>query len=294
MFAVTAATGRVGGAAASTLVDQGKAVRIIARDAGKAQPWADRGCEITLATMEDQEALTKAFSGCEGVMLVVPPSLDQPEDLPKARAIVAAYRAAIMAARPGKVVALSSVGAQATQRNTISELTILERQLADVDLPITFLRPAWYIENAEWDVSSATNEGVILSFLQPVDRKLPMVSVADAGRTAGELLMETWTGHRIVELHGPGLVSPQDIARAFGKALGRHVGVEAVPHAAWEGIFRQQGIKDPEMWMKCIDGFNEGWLTFEGTGTIKRIGRVGVEEAVAAIVGRNHDAEAQA
>lgn len=284
MFAVTAATGRVGGAAAGTLADRGKAVRVVVRDPGKAQAWAERGCEIALATMEDQDALTEAFSGSEGVMLVVPPSLDQPKDLPKARAIVAAYRTAILAARPGKVVALSSVGAQAVQRNTISELTILEQELADIDLPITFLRPAWYIENAEWDVSSATKDGVIHSFLQPVDRALPMVSVTDAGRTAGELLMEEWTGHRIVELHGPSLVSPRDIAHAFGRALRREVGVRAIPHEAWEGLFRQQGIKDPEMWMKCLDGFNEGWLSFEDAGTIKRVGRIGVEDAVAALV----------
>lgn len=285
MFAVTAATGRVGGNAAKTLLGAGKSLRVVARDVGKAQAFADHGCEIALATMEDHEALTDAFSGCEGVFLVVPPSLDQPEDLPKARAIVAAYKKAILAARPGKIVALSSVGAQALQRNTISELTILEEELADVDLPITFLRPAWYIENAEWDVGSAKNDGVIHSFLQPVDRALPMVSVADAGRTAGELLMEDWTGHHIVELHGPDLVSPQDIANAFGKALGRDVGVQAIPHEAWDGIFRGQGIKDPEMWMKCLDGFNEGWLSFEDKGTIKRVGRIGVEEAVAALVG---------
>lgn len=284
MFAVTGATGRVGGAAARTLLGAGRAVRVVARDAGKAQPWAERGCEIAMARLEDPSALAAAFSDCEGVMLVVPPSIDQPEDLPKARTIVASYRKAILETRPGRIVALSSVGAQATTPNTISELTILEQELADIDLPITFLRPAWYIENAEWDLGSALNDGVIHSFLQPVDRAIPMVSVVDAGRTAAELLTENWTGHRTVELHGPATVSPRDIAKAFGKALGRHVDVQAIPREAWEGIFRQQGVKDPDMWMACLDGFNEDWLSFEGEGVIRRQGKINVEEAVAAFV----------
>lgn len=286
MFAVTAATGRVGGTAATTLLDAGLAVRAVARKASKAQVLVERGCEIAEAVMEDSAALAAAFSGCEGVMLIVPPSLDQPEDLPKARAIVASFRRALMEARPSKVVALSSVGAQATTRNTISELTILEQELAEIDLPITFLRPAWYIENAEWDVGSARTEGVIQSFLQPVDRAIPMVSVVDAGRTAAALLMESWTGHRIVELHGPALVSPCDIAAAFGKTLGREVAARAIPRAVWEGIFRQQGIKEPEMWMTCLDGFNEGWLSFEGNGAISRAGAITVDEAIAALVHR--------
>lgn len=284
MFAITAATGRVGGTAARTLLGAGKAVRAVARDAGKAQGLADLGAEVAIAVLEDPDALAKAFSGCEGVMLVVPPSLDQPEDLPKARAIIEAFHKALTQVRPTKIVALSSVGAQATRRNTISELTMLEEALADIDLPITFLRPAWYIENAEWDVGPAKKDGVIHSFLQPVDRAIPMVSVVDAGRTAADLLMETWTGHRIVELHGPSIVSPRDIANAFGKALARDVTVEAIPREAWEDIFRGQGIQDPRMWMTCLDGFNEDWLSFEGQGAIQRQGGIGVDEAVAALV----------
>ncbi len=288
MFAITAATGRVGGAAVRTLLEAGHAVRVIVRDARKAQTLAALGCDVVEAVMEDPTALAAAFSGVDGVLVVVPPGIDQPKELPRARKIIVSYRKALNEARPPKVVALSSVGAQAMRRNTISELSILELELADVDLPITFLRPAWYIENAEWDVASAREEGVVRSFLQPVDRAIPMVSVSDAGRVAGELLMERWLGHRIVELHGPTEVSPQDLASAFSKAIGREVRVEPIPRTAWEDIFRRQGVKEPEMWMTCLDGFNEGWLSFagEGEGVAQRWGRTTVEDAIANLVHR--------
>jgi NAD(P)H dehydrogenase (quinone) len=41
---------------------------------------------------------------------------------------------------------------------------------------------------------------VIPSFLQPLDKKVPMVATADIGRVAAGLLMESWTGVRIIEL----------------------------------------------------------------------------------------------
>jgi len=40
------------------------------RDAGKGQAWADRGCEVKRAMIEDASALTEAFRGAEGVFVL--------------------------------------------------------------------------------------------------------------------------------------------------------------------------------------------------------------------------------
>ena len=59
------------------------------------------------------------------------------------------------------------------------------------------------MENSTWDLAPAKN-GVISSFLQPLDKPVPMVATADIGRSAAELLQETSqekrTGHRVLEL----------------------------------------------------------------------------------------------
>jgi uncharacterized protein YbjT (DUF2867 family) len=115
-------------------------------------------------------------------------------------AIVAAMRSALETARPAKVVCLSTIGAQATQPNLLTQLAIMEQTLAALPMPITFLRPAWFMENATWDVAPARDSGVISSFLQPLDKPVPMVATADVGRVAAELLLQTWRGPRIVEL----------------------------------------------------------------------------------------------
>ena len=101
------------------------------------------------------------------------------------------------------------------------------------------------MENSSWDVAPAAKNGMIPSFLQPLDKPVPMVATADIGRLAAELLQETWSGRRVVELEGPQRVTPNEIASTFADLLGRPVRVEAVPRETWESLFKSQGMKNP-------------------------------------------------
>ena len=288
MFAIMGVSGRVGGAVARNVLEGGQPVRAIVRDAGKGTPWQGRGCEVSVASLDDDGALASALQGCQGAFVMLPPAYDQSPGLVEGKARVATLRRALLKARPAKVLALSSVGAQSPRPNLISELGHLEAALADVDLPITFLRPAWYIENAEWDVAGARDEGVIHSHLQPLDRAIPMVSIEDVGRVAAKLLMDDWAGHRVVELEGPQKVSAARMAQAFALALGREVRAEAVPRDQWESWFRDgAGIGNPLPWMQSLDGFNEGWLDFEGGSIAREAGRITIDEAVGELVKRH-------
>jgi uncharacterized protein YbjT (DUF2867 family) len=67
----------------------------------------------------------------------------------------------------------------------------MERALRDLPMPVAFLRPSWFMENAAWDVAPAKNRGVIPSFLPPLDKAVPMVATADVGRVAAQLLQQT-------------------------------------------------------------------------------------------------------
>src|SRR5580658_4981317 len=215
MFAVTGITGNVGGNVARNLLAAKQPVRGVARDVGKCAAWARRGCEIVAADINDAAALTAAFNGADGVFVLVPPNFDPSADFREARAIAAALRAALDAARPGRVVYLSTIGAQAIQQNLLTQHTLIERALRESPLPITFLRPGWFMENSSWDVAPAIESGVIPSFLQPLDKPFPMVATADIGRVAAELTRETWNGHRVVELEGPHRITPNEIAATF-------------------------------------------------------------------------------
>jgi uncharacterized protein YbjT (DUF2867 family) len=263
MFAITGITGQVGGVVARTLLAAGKNVRAVVRDSDKAETWIRQGCEVALASMDDASALQSAFAAAEGVFVLLPPNFDPSPGFPESRHIIAALRKALEAAQPQQVVVLSTVGAQATSENLLTQLSLMEQAFGTLPLPVTFLRPAWFMENAAWDLAPARDAGVISSFLQPLDRAIPMVATADVGRVAAELLQESWSGNRIVELQGPRCISPNDIAAGYAHLLGRAVSARAVPRDTWEALFRSQGMRNPTPRMRMVDGFNEGWITFE-------------------------------
>jgi NAD(P)H dehydrogenase (quinone) len=168
----------------------------------------------------------------------------------------------------------------------LSQHTIIEQALRELRVPVTFLRPAWFMENSAWDVAPAAKNGVIPSFLQPLDKPVPMVATADIGRVAAELLQETWSGHRIVELEGPQRVTPKEIAATFATLLGRPVTVEAVPRETWELLFKSQGMKNPNPRIQMLDGFNQGWIEFEAGEVGSRKGIVAVKTVLRTLIER--------
>ena len=144
------------------------------------------------------------------------------------------------------------------------------------------------MENSSWDVASARDSGVISSFLQPLDRAVPMVATADIGSLAAQLIQEDWTGSRIVELEGAHRVTPNEIAAAFAKLLDRPVHAEAVPRDSWEPLFRSQGMKNPIPRIRMLDGFNEGWIEFESGEAGSRKGKVGLETVLKTLIERQN------
>jgi uncharacterized protein YbjT (DUF2867 family) len=284
MYAITGITGKVGGALAHTLLSANLPVRAVVRDAGRAQAWAERGCEVAAANMDDAASLAAAFEGAAGVFILPPSEFDPKPGFPEARRVIDAVRAALIEARPGKVMCLSTIGADAPYENLLSQRTLMEEALSDIGLPMTFLRPAWFMENAAWDVAAARDEGVLRSFLQPADKPVPMVATRDVARAAATLLLEDWHGMRVVELEGPARVSPNDLAQAFATVLGRAVRAEIVPRDSWEPLFRAQGARNPLPRIRMLDGFNESWIEFQDQGRSAMKGTTALETVIAQLV----------
>jgi NAD(P)H dehydrogenase (quinone) len=286
VFAITGITGNVGGELARTLLAAKQSVLAVVRDLGKGAAWAERGCDLARADIGDASALAAAFQGVEGVFVLVPPNFDPAPNFPEAQTIADSLLSALRRARPGKVVYLSTIGAQATHANLLTQHTIIERALGELPIPITFLRPGWFMENFSWDVAPARERGVISSFLQPLDKPVPMAATADIACVAGELLRETWNGHRVVELEAPQRVTPNEIAATFADLLGIPVRMEAVPRDTWEPLFKSQGMKNPAPRIRMLDGFNEGWIEFESGQAGSRKGKVALRTVLKSLVER--------
>ena len=283
MYAVTGITGQVGSATANSLLEGGQAVRAVVRNPDRAGDWAAKGCDIAQADFADKEALARAFTLADGVFILIPPMFDPSPGFPEARTTIATLTAALKAARPPKIVCLSTIGAQATQPNLLNQLGLVEAGLTALPFPIAFLRAAWFMENSRWDVASA-RAGVMPSFLQPIDKAVPMIATADIGKVAAKLLQENWTGRRVVELESSHRVTPIEMAGAFAKVLGRDVRPEIVARETWHDLFTSQGMKNPAPRIQMLDGFNEGWVEFERNGTEYVVGETLFETVATELV----------
>jgi NAD(P)H dehydrogenase (quinone) len=188
-YAVLGITGNVGGATARALLAAGRRVRAVVRSRAKAGAWSERGVELVDADMLDSTALAAAFAGVEGVFVMIPANFAPSLGFPETRAIVAALRSALAKARPPKVAYLSSIGAhRESGLGLITQLHILEQEMRTLPIPGAFIRPAWFLENFQWDVAPARDRGEIDAFLSPPGRSIPMVATSDIGELAARTL----------------------------------------------------------------------------------------------------------
>jgi uncharacterized protein YbjT (DUF2867 family) len=158
----------------------------------------------------------------------------------------------------------------------------MDSHLVELEADLTFVRPAYFMQN--W-AGAAARDGVLPSFLAPLDRAIPMVSTNDVGRVAAEALLDGARGTRVIELAGPRLYAPNDAAAAFTEALGRPVAAVAVPEAQWPAVLTQAGFtpRTIEAWVELFRAFNSGVIRFEGRETERR-GEVSLERAIAELV----------
>ena len=283
MVAVTGITGKVGSRVARGLLAQGQTVRAVVRSRAKGHEWAALGCDVSVASIDDAAAMTEAFRGVDAVFLLTPPNYDPEPGFPDTQRNSVAIRTAIEESRPAKVVFLSTVGAQVTEMNLLNNSGMTEAMLRTVPVPVAFLRAAWFMENAAWDIESA-KRGVVHSFLQPLDHRIPMVATEDIAQTAVELLGQSWKGVRVVELEGPERYSADDVAAALASVLYTPVRNEIVPRSTWEELFRSQGMKNPLPRIRMVDGFNEGWIDFESGQRGSRKAGTTLQTALQALV----------
>jgi hypothetical protein len=89
---------------------------------------------------------------------------DPAPGFPEAMGFINPLRAALARAKPARVVALSTVGADAPQPNLLNVLGRMEDALGSLPMPVAYLRAAWFMENAVWDIDSAKG-GLIQSYL---------------------------------------------------------------------------------------------------------------------------------
>ena len=246
MFVIFGATGNTGSVVAQTLLDKGQPVRVVVRSAEKGQSWKEKGAEVVVADLLDGASLERALKGAKGAYFLLPPDLQSEhfidESILRADTIVLAAEKA----RLPHAVVLSSVGAQHEDGvGPISTIAYLEKRFVEAAIPLTAIRPGYFLENIQDALPMVMDRGVYPSMILPLDRKIDMVGTHDIGLAIADALVDTpRQNHRVIELKGADQYSAEDIAQSFSNTLNRKISPIAVPFKAQVDILKDGGVSE--------------------------------------------------
>jgi NAD(P)H dehydrogenase (quinone) len=289
MFAILGAAGKVGRSTIHELRGRGMPVRAVLRDASRAGELAALGCETAVADLRDGAALQAAISGAQAVQVICPMSVHASDAPTEMASIIETIGAALEAARPAAIVAISDYGAE-LDRGTGVTLTFhhLEARLRKLPASLTFLRSAEQMQNWSRHTGFAASTGVLPSMHQPLTKLFPTVSAVDVGVVAAELLTATNSAAspRIVHVEGPRRYTPLDVAATLGGLLDREVTARQVPRADWIPALVRGGLGESyaALVADLYDAHNAGRIDVErGVGEV-RYGETELREVLASLL----------
>jgi len=282
MFVVAGVTGNTGSVVANKLLDAGKKVRVIVRDAKKGEVFKARGAEVVIADLDDVPALTQALQGVEGAYLLSPPDGASKTFLASRRRLLDGLAQAVVAARVPHTVFLSSIGAH-QQKGTgiIESLYYGEKVLAATGLPVTFVRAGYFVENWASVLPAVKKDGVLPSFLAE-QAVVPQVSTSDIGLVAVQALLDGPAGVRVLELGGPVDATAADVAQVLSRLLDRPVNVVVAPLAAAVPTFTSFGASEDvaTLYRDMYEGINNGTVSWQGPPAVIVRGKQSLEDTL--------------
>ncbi len=274
MYVVTGATGNTGHIVANRLLDAGKKVRVIGRSEERLKPLVARGAEAFVADVTDQAALTRAFTGAEGVYAMIPPDIANPDPRGYQHRVSEALAGAIRQSGVKHVVALSSIGADKESGNgPVAGLHEFENKLNEIPgVNVVELRAGYFMENTLGQAGAIKMMGKTAGPLNG-DLKMPLIATRDIGAAAGDLLLKLdFSGKSTRELLGQRDLSYNELTAIIGKAINKpDLKYQQFPNEQIKPVFVQLGMS-PAMADLILDmstGLNSGHMRAQEARTAK-------------------------
>jgi NAD(P)H dehydrogenase (quinone) len=268
-IAVTAASGQLGTLVVDALLTRVPADEIVAvvRDSAKAQPLADKGVTVRLASYDDPAALADALEGVDKLLLISGNEFGQR---------LAQHRNVIDAASAKGVSLLAYTSAPAVDTSTLPvapEHLATEQYLATTDLDVVVLRNGWYHENYVPSIDAARHTGVVLT--SAGEGKVASAARADFAEAAAVVLTTDQPLRPVYELGGDVAWSQADLAATLSDVLGTEVTVAEVTPEEQAKTLAAAGV--PQMWVDFTvatdAGIKNGELEVPGNDLSTLIGR---------------------
>jgi len=280
MYVIAGATGHVGGVAAGKLLEGGKPVRVIVRDAAKGAAWAKKGAEVSVGSLDDAGFVASALRGAAGLFTLLPANFGADDLYADQRKTADAIAAAVKSSGVPHVVLLSSVGADLAQGNgPIKGLHYLENALRATGTVLTAIRAGYFMENIGSAIAAAQQAGVYPNFTPSADIPMPMIATRDIGALVAERLLAHSKSNEVIDLHGPSYTT-RELAQKVGAALGKTASITNIPQSEWVPYLTRAGLPRTfaEAFAEMYAGFASGVIRPKGDRL--EIGRTSVDEVI--------------
>jgi uncharacterized protein YbjT (DUF2867 family) len=222
---VTGSLGNISKPLATQLIQKGHQVTVVSSTHERKAAIEELGATAAIGTMEDADFLAQTFTGADVVYVMETLAgnafFDHSVDVIEATTQIGRnYKEAIERSGVKKVVHLSSIGADkgpGLLRFHYNVENILRELPSDVS--IKFMRPVGFYYVMLQFIPMIKQQGAIFSS-DGGDRKTPWVSPLDIAAVIAEEIELPFEG-RPIRYIASDEVSPNDIARIFGEAIGK-------------------------------------------------------------------------
>ncbi len=230
---VTGITGQQGSAVARRLLADGWPLRGLTRDpeSERAQAFARLGVELVPGDLTDERSLVEPLAGVYGVFAMATPFEKGPEN-----ELAQADTLGNMAAAVGVEHYVYSSVASADKRTGIPHFESkakAEEHLRHLDLPLTIIRPVYFMENLLTFGTRRTDEGLVVAAPLSGTTRLQMIAVDDVAAITGIVFAQPgkYIG-KAFDIAGDELTFP-DAALALSVAIDEPVKYTQVP---WDTV----------------------------------------------------------
>jgi len=237
---LTGSLGNIGKPLTENLIEKGHDVTVISSSSERSSAIESLGATSAIGSMFDAEFLTTTFRGADIVYLMetmeaAGDMFDKEVDfIGTIEKIGENYKKAVERSGVKKVVHLSSIGAHTDKGTGILlfhyKVEAILRKLSS-DIAIKFIRPVGFYINMFSFINTIKSKGAIISNYGG-DQKEPWVSPLDIADAISEEMDKPFSG-RTVRYVASDEVSPNEIASALGKAIGK-------PDLEWKVISDEQ------------------------------------------------------
>lgn len=224
MIVVTGATGKLGGAVVTQLLERVSAdqIAVSVRDPEKVGALADRGVDVRHGDNDDPESLVRAFDGASTVLIVSLPRWGDEAVAANRTAIDAARRASV-----GRILYTSHAGADllsAFDPCVVHART--EAYLLEAGVPFTTLRDGFYTDTPIRWAQQARDTGEMRF---PEDGPVSWTTREDIAAAIAALLADETLDQRIVNLTAGEAVDIAQLAAITSDLTGRDIRRVTVP-----------------------------------------------------------------